>query len=185
MNIILLVVAVWLICRIIRTIREGVRQQRQEKELARIRQEQAERAAEAARIREEWKRQQAAAKEWTRRQIQLEREQMRIAKEQERQAKEQARQAEQLAKHEEQIATMNYRISQAEADIKHLTEQIGQYYALLDIAENQQRTAIPGSKADTTAQSKIITLTNKIYKAESRLNKAKFDKAQAEQKLSA
>ena len=74
-------------------------------------------------------------------------------------------------------------ISKATSDIEHLTEQIGQFYALLDVLQNQQIMAVPGSKADITAQSKIITLQNKIHTAENRLEKAKFDKEQAERKI--
>lgn len=106
-----------------------------------------------------------------------------IEREQARQAKEIEKHEAWLKKHDEEIAKLQYKVEKAEADIEHLTEQIGQYYAMLDILENQRAIAVPGSKADASAQSKIITMQNKIHTAETRLNKAKFDKEQAERKM--
>ena len=159
--------------------------ERQQREIARIKVEQARRAAEAARLREEWRKQQAEAKEWTRRQVELEREQMRLAREQERQAKEQARQAEQLAKHEARIAELEFRMSQAEADIEAEAEKIKSLYALMDIAAAEQAAAMPGSKADIRAQKQIISYQSAIHAAEKRKAKAEYTKQTARQKLSA
>ena len=106
-----------------------------------------------------------------------------IEREQIRQAKEIEKHEAWLRKHDEEIAKAKFMISKATSDIEHLTEQIGQFYALLDVLQNQQIMAVPGSKADITAQSKIITLQNKIHTAENRLEKAKFDKEQAERKI--
>lgn len=110
--------------------------------------------------------------------IEVEREQQRIAREQ-------ARQAEQLAKHEQRISDLEFRMNQAEADIEHWKSQIGNLYALLDIEQSNRSKADPGSKADAACQKRIITLTNQIHTAETRLAKAQHTRATAEQQLNA
>ena len=145
----------------------------------------AKRSAEAARLREEWKREREARSAQLQREIGRERELMRIAREQERQAKEQARQAEQLARHEEQLAKLEYRMSQAEADIAAESERIASLYALMDIAAAEQAAAVPGSKSDVKAQKQIISYQAAIRAAEKRKAKAEFTKQTAQQKLSA
>ena len=100
-------------------------------------------------------------------------------------AKEQARQAEQLAKHEERIAQLEFRMTQAEADIAAETERIASLYALMDIAEAEQAAAVPGSKTDIRAQKQIISYQSAIHAAEKRKAKAEFTKQTAQQKLSA
>lgn len=93
------------------------------------------RQADAARMREEWRRTQAEARLAIQRQEAMYREQERqrkeqerVAREQERQAKEQTRlareqdrQAAQLAKHEDLIMKLNYRLEKAEDQIFHFT----------------------------------------------------------------
>lgn len=133
----------------------------------------------------EWRRAQAQAKAESARIGALEREQERQRREQERQAKEQARQAEQLAKHEAQIAALEFKMTQAEADIAAESERISALYALLDLAAADQAAAIPGSKADERAQRKIISLNAQIHAAEKRKAKAEFTKQTAQQKLAA
>lgn len=160
---------IWGMIALIRSAKQRKAERRRAAQIARINAENAKRKAEIARIK-------ANAKAETARMVAIEREQM-------RQAKEQAKQAAMLAKHEEEIEKLKFKVSQAEANIEYLTEQLGQYYALLDVLQNQQMSTVPGSKADATAQGKIITLQNKIHSAESRLEKAKFDKEQAERKI--
>ena len=97
--------------------------------------------------------------------------------------KEQEKHAAMLKKHEEEIAKLKFRMAQAESDIEHFTEQLGNLYALLDIEEMARSSAVPGSAEDAKHQRKIITLTNQIHTAETRLEKAKFNKEQAERKI--
>ena len=115
----------------------------------------------------------------------LEREQARQRKEQEKLWKEQQKQADQIAKHERRIADLEQKMVQAEADIEHWTQQVGNLYGLLDVAEMEQHSAVPGSKKDLTAQKRIVALNNQIHTAESKLSKAKYIKRMAEQELSA
>ncbi|MBO5967291.1 MAG: hypothetical protein J6S14_02200 [Clostridia bacterium] len=118
-------------------------------------------------------------------QEQLAREQIRQAKEQKRLAEEQRKQAALLAKHDEQIAKLEYRMDQAEADIAHWKEAVGKLYALLDLAEAEQAASVPGSKTDVACQKRIITLTNQIHTAESKLRKAAYERNTAQSKLGA
>ena len=182
---ILMLVALFLVYKIVSSAVLAKKEREQKRQIEAIKREQEQRRAEDARMKAEYQRQQAVAKEWKRRQIALEKEQIRQAKEQERLAKEQAKQAEQLAKHEEQIAKLEYTITKAVKDIEDLTDELGKKYALLDIAQNQQMMAVPGSKADESAQKKILSYETSIRTLENKINKAKFDKEQAERKLSA
>ena len=154
----------------------SVMKRKQEEE--RKRKEAARRKEETARIREEWKARVAEAKIETDRLIALEREQMRLAREQERQA-------EQLAKHEERIEKLEFRMQQAEADISHWTEQVGNLYALLDLELAEQSGTIPGSKTDIKCQKRIITLNNQIHSAEQKLARAEYIKREAKRQLAA
>ena len=136
--------------------------------------------------------------------IAIEREQMRQAREQERQkaeqarqnrdmeryAREQMRQAKELEKHEqwlrkhdEEIAKLQFKVEQAERDIEHLRENVSNLYALLDYVNVELDQAIVGGKNQFKLQKQAITLTNQIHVAESRLNKATFDRDQAKKKL--
>jgi len=182
---ILFLIALFLIYKIISSAIAAKKEREQQRQIEAIKREQELRKAEDARMKAEYQRQQAADKEWKRRQIALEKEQIRQAKEQERIAKEQAKQAEQLAKHEAQIEKLEYTINKAVKDIEDLTDELGKKYALLDIAQNQQMMAVPGSSADETAQKKILSYEKSIRTLENKINKAKFDKEQAEKKLSA
>ena len=167
MSILLLVGILWGLSALVRASREVKRQREVERQRA------------------EWRQRQAEAKAETARLIALEREQMRIAREQERQAKEQTRQAEQLARHEEQIAMLEFRMTQAEADIAAESERIASLYALMDIAAAEQAAAVPGSKTDIRAQKQIISYQSAIHAAEKRKAKAEFTKQAAQRKLSA
>ena len=152
-----------------RSAKQRKAEERRAAQIARINAENAKRKAEIARIK-------ANAKAETARMVAIEREQM-------RQAKEQAKQAAMLAKHEEEIEKLKFRMARAESDIEHFTEQLGNLYALLDIEEMARSSAVPGSAEDAKHQRKIITLTNQIHTAETRLEKAKFNKEQAERKI--
>ena len=192
MSVLLIVGIIWGLSALARASQEAKRK----REVERQRAEQAKRSAELARMTAEWRQRQAEAKEWARQQqtkakaeadrlFALEREQIRQRKEQERQAKEQARQAEQLAIHEEQLAKLEFRMTQAEADIAAESERIANLYALMDIAAAEQAAAVPGSKTDIRAQKQIISYQSAIHAAEKRKAKAEYTKKTAQQKLSA
>ena len=106
-----------------------------------------------------------------------------IRKVQRRQTKQIARHDRQIAKQAEEIQKLNYRLSAAEANIEHWRSQVCSLYALLDIEEAEQASAVPGSAKDIKHQKRIITLNNQINNAESKLSKAKFEKAFCEGKL--
>ena len=127
---------------------------------------------------EETKRQKAEAAAEYQRVVELETEQV-------RQAKELEKHEAWLKKHDEEIAKLRHKLTSAESDIAHWSEQIGNLYALLDIEQANQASALPGSKTDIKAQKSIITLTNQIHAAEQRLSKAEFERDNAQRKLSA
>ena len=116
------------------------------------------------------------AEEETRRLVALEREQLRLARESERHSA-------MLRKHDEEIEKLKFRMDQAESDIEHWKSQVGNLYALLDLAQDELDQAIVGGKNQAKAQKKIITLNNQIHAAESRLAKAEYIKAEAKRKL--
>lgn len=174
--IIILALTIWAISAVTKSAKQKRAERNRQAQIARINAENMKRRAEAQRMREEFKARQLEAKLEVERMVAIEREQI-------RQAKEIEKHEAWLRKHDEEIAKAQFTISKATSDIEHLTEQISEFYGLLDVLQNQQIMAVPGSKADITAQSKIITLQNKIHSAENRLNKAKFDKEQAERKI--
>lgn len=139
------------------------------------------RETEAQRREREWKERQRAMEEEYRERVRI---CDQIAREQIRQAKELEQHEKKLAQHDEQIAKLEYRMDQAEADIEHWKEQLGSLYQLLSIEEDEQVNAVPGSKTDIKCQKRIIALRNQIHAAESRYSKAKFEREQAQIKLS-
>ena len=139
--------------------------------------------AEQKRQREELRQQREDAKEWARQQVEMQREQIRLAKEQERQARELEKHEAWLIKHDEEIEKLQFRMSKAESDIEHWKEQIGNLYALLDVAQNELEQCIVGGKNQTKYQKQVITLNNQIHAAEQRLAKAQFDWDCADRKL--
>lgn len=127
-----------------------------------------------------------------RKQMEAQRQRMTITIEQRKQARDIERHEKQLRKHEEQIAQherriadLEYKMAQAEADIAHWNEQANALYALLDVEQERQMRAAPGSKTDIQCQKRIITLNNQIHTAETRLNKAKHVKQMAEAEIEA
>lgn len=176
----LAIVALFIFCtvKIISAIISKANQKKRQAEIERIK-------AEQIRQQNELRKQKAYSYEQAKRQAEYEREQKRIKREQEALRKEQEKQSEILRKHEDQIAKLNYKVEQAEKDIVGITEELGKMYALLDIAQNQQIMAVPGSRADESAQKKILSYEKAIRAAEKKLDKAKFDKEMAERKLSA
>lgn len=106
------------------------------------------------------------------------RRQERISKAQEQIKKEQRKQA-------QSISRLSFRISQAEMDIATGMDRLSQLYALLDIAEAHQAAAMPGSVQDVRYQKQIVTLTAQIAATERRIEKARFDRSQAQEGLAA
>ena len=114
----------------------------------------------------------------------------RIKAEQKRQATEQARQAKELEKHdamiqkhEEEIRKLKTQATLARKDIEAEKEALQSLYALLDMAQQKQRDANPGSKADEAAQRKVMSLNKQISASEKRIIKAKAVIENAERKL--
>ena len=141
--------------------------------------------AEVARRDAEWKRILAESKAETDRIIALEKARIEQEKWNARQEELNRKEAEQIRKHDEQIRKLQFQMAQAQADIEAERERISGLYALLDIAEANQAAAHPGSRADETAQRKIISLTAQIAASEKRIRKAEHTKATAEAKLAA
>ena len=121
---------------------------------------------------------------------QVKAEQARQREELKRQREEFKRQARQLDKHEAwlkkhdaEIEALQFKVGKAESDIAHWKEQIGNLYALLDIAQAEMNSALVGGKIQMKYQKQVISLNNQIHTAEQRLNKAQFEKDCAERKL--
>ena len=121
---------------------------------------------------------------------QVKAEQAKQREELKRQREESKRQARQLDKHEAwlkkhdaEIEALQFKVGKAESDIAHWKEQIGNLYALLDIAQNEMSSALVGGKLQMKYQKQVISLNNQIHTAEQRLNKAQFEKDCAERKL--
>ena len=117
-------------------------------------------------------------KQQAQRVAQLEREQARLAREQERQAKE-------LVRYEERISKLEFRMEQAERDIEHWNEQLSILYAMLDYEIAQQEATVTGGKEWSKHQNKILTLTNKVHTAETRLAKAEYTREEAQRGIDA
>ena len=113
----------------------------------------------------------------------LKAEQKRQAAEQARQAKELEKHEAMLLKHEEEIRKLKTQAKLARMDIKAENEKLGNLYALLDIAEQKQRDAHPGSKADEAAMRKVMSLQSQIRASGKRVIKAEEALRTAERKL--
>ena len=151
--------------------REAERQARINAEIQREREER-------IRIVEEQRRVAAEQREHTKALIEL-------AREQARQAAEQEKQRVLLAKHEKRISELEFKMDKAIKDEEHWKEQVGNLYALLDMAENELQQAIIGGKNQMKYQKQIITLNNQIHAAEARYDKAKQDKTMLKRELEA
>lgn len=106
------------------------------------------------------------------------RRQERISKAQEQIKKEQRKQAQSISK-------LSFRISQAESDIAAGMDRLSQLFALLDIAEANRAAAMPGTAQDVRYQKQIVSLTAQIAATERRIEKARFDRSQAQEGLAA
>ena len=88
-------------------------------------------------------------------------------------------------KHDEQISKLEFKMQQAEKDIEHWKWQVGNLYALLDIAQNELEEAITGGKNQIKYQKQIITLNNQIRAAEKRMETAQFTIENSRRKMEA
>ena len=162
------------------------------------------READAVRLREEWRQEQARYKANLLRLQALEKELAiarkerealfkeqdrqrkeaeRLAKEQERQAKEQERQAKVLEKHEEMLRKHEFQLRQAKRDIDFLKGRLAQQESMRDYLLLQQNALTPGSKEHDAIQRKIIVLDNQIHSTVQKYNKAVFVAKEAERKV--
>ena len=162
------------------------------------------READAARLREEWRREQAQYKANLLRIQTLEkeqalarkqreallkeqdrqrREQDRQRREQERQAKEQERQAATLARHEEQLMKLDHRLASAESEIAFNREQIERLFKLQEMELTERDACTYGSSEWQKHERKVITLEGQIHTLQKRIDKAKADKRFCESKL--
>ena len=115
--------------------------------------------------------------------VAVEREQMRLREEQARQAQVLEKHEAWLVRHDEEIEKLKFKVSQAESDIEHLKERIGDLYGILDAIQVELDQAIVGGKTQIKLQKQAITLRNQIHAAESKLAKAQFSKREAERKM--
>lgn len=174
--IIVLALAIWAISAVTKSAKAKQAERNRQAQIARINRENAQRKAEAQRIREEFKARQLEAKLEVERMVAIEREQI-------RQAKEIEKHEAWLKKHDEEIAKLTFRISEAERTIAHFTPLYdalkAQYDELtLKIKFYEQRGLLTGG-----AKKELEKVSNKLYAVETKINKAKFDKEQAERKI--
>ena len=162
------------------------------------------READAARLREEWRQEQARYKANLLRVQALEKEQALARKEreearkererllteqekqrreQERQAKEQERQAATLARHEEQLMKLDHRLASAESEIAFNREQIERLFKLQEMELTERDACTYGSSEWQKHERKVITLEGQIHTLQKRIDKAKADKRFCESKL--
>ena len=162
------------------------------------------READAARLREEWRREQAQYKanllriqtlekeqalarkqreSMLKEQDRQRREQERVRREQERQAKEQERQAATLARHEEQLMKLDHRLASAESEIAFNREQIERLFKLQEMELTERDACTYGSSEWQKHERKVITLEGQIHTLQKRIDKAKADKRFCESKL--
>lgn len=192
MNLVIFILLIWGVCAIINKVSAYARENARQREIERMKEEQARQRMEQQRQREEQRLQREAIRareiearaqaaeiaKAAREREAMRKEQARQAKEQERTAKEQRKQAEEMEKLKRTAETARF-------DIDFLLERTAELNAQLDYILLQQAGTVPGSKAFEKYQSKIVTLHNQIYSAENRLQKAQYNKAQAERKLNA
>ena len=201
MNLIIFILLIWGACAIINKVSARARENARQREIERMKAEQARQRMEQQRQREAIKQREREAREQARRQAEHDKAIARARMEREAMKKEQARQAAQLAKHDEMIANLTFRIQNAEHDIIHIQKQMDEYMPLLwrldeemqeldrQISIAQQMRKVDAvnryQKEKDKVQRKIISLENNIHTAEKKLAKAQFIKAQATAKLSA
>lgn len=185
MNLVIFILLIWGVCAIINKVSAHARENARQREIERMKEEQARQRMEQQRQREAIKQREREAREQARRQVEHDKAIAKAAKEREAMKKEQARQAAQLAKHEQELSAIRFKHEIAIADIEYLEQHTAELNAQMDYALLQQAGAIPGSKTFEKYQSKIVSLNKQIHTAETQLAKAQYNKAQAAAKLNA
>lgn len=162
MSIVSLLLVVWIIGMVARWITGKQEQRRTQKSMERLR-------ADQRRLREEQREQarKQAAHDIALEKARLEREELR--REQEKQA--------------DEIAKLRHTIDQAQFDIDYLLERIGSIDTQTDYYIYLQSATVPGGDEWCKYQRRIDTLKAQAHAAETRLSKARFNKAQAQRKL--
>ena len=103
--------------------------------------------------------------------------------EQEKQAALLARHEQRISLHDQKIMKIEQSIAKAKADVEHWKAQLGNLYAMLDISQDELEQSIIGGTNQSRYQAKVVTLTNKIHMAETRLTKAEIARDNAERQL--
>lgn len=162
MSIVTLLLVVWIIGMAARWITGKQEQRRTQKSMERLR-------ADQRRLREEQREQ---ARKQTEHAIALER----ARQEREELRREQERQADEIAK-------LRHTIEQAQFDIDFLNERVGRIDIQTDYYITLQSATTPGGAEWWKYQKKIDVLKNQAHTVEKQINRAKFQKEQAQRKL--
>lgn len=190
--IITVVLFAWILSAIIRTADD-------KRKAARQRKAEAMRRAEAARIRQEWKEQQAAAKAETARIIALEKARIEQEKWNWKQEELNRKYEEKLAKHDEEISKLKTRLDKAEADILFLQEDIETLENLrhpkamelhnlmnLKVKDDYRGISNPARDAKIEKLTKAVRQYDKqIHSAKQKIRDAECTKSTIEAKLAA
>jgi len=185
MNLAIFILLIWGACAIINKVSAHARENARQREIERMKAEQARQRIEQQRQREAIKQREREAREQARRQLEHDKAIAKAAKEREAMKKEQARQAAEIAKHDAEIEKLKRTVEKAEFDIGFLLQRVAELDSQLDYLMIQQAGTVPGSKAFEKYQNQIVAKHKQIYTAESKLNRAQYDKAQAAAKLNA
>lgn len=176
MTVIIIIVSAWCIFKILNAIGSKVREEKRQKEIERVKDEQ-------RRVREWQIEQERINREAARQRAEHDKAIAKAQREREILQKEQERQAAQLAKHEEEIEKLKFTVQQSESDIEFFEARIAELDYQLDFLLMKQSATTAGSAEFEKYQNKIVSLHGQIHNAEAKLSKARYSKAQAERKL--
>ena len=99
--------------------------------------------------------------------------------------KEQAKQARELEKQRQQIDKLTFTIEQAQEDIEHLQGKLEELKDRDEFLRHQRDMCLPSGKEYWKWQDKISANDDKCARLQKQLNKAYFNKAEAEKKMTA
>lgn len=167
MSIIILIGFIWGVSKLCQAAAQARRQRKA------IQAQQAQ-AARAAYLREEWRRQQLAAKEETARLVSAERARMAAEKERQRQEAQAAKEAEQARKAAEKAAKEAVAREQAQADMEHYETIRQGYMDLCDLLQEEMQESTTTAKRRVAIQRQLLTLEEKLYKIDQRRAKAYY-----------
>lgn len=183
MNVIIFCALIWGICKLIGTASRRAKENARQREMERIKAEQARQRLEQQRQREAIREREREAKEQARKQVEHDKAIAKAAKERETMRKEQERQAAAIARHEQELMKIDNRLSAIEGEISHNREMVDRIAKLIELEEEEQSKCTKDSAEWAKHEKKIISLTNQQYNAQKKINKAKADKRICEQKL--